>query len=190
MKVSSTRNMAAYSPENATAYNSGKAAKAAPPPRMNQTWLPSQTGPMLLMVMRRSSSSRATNRSCAATPRSNPSMTAKPVSSTARNSHQMRRRISYSLMSGSSCACGAALFGCDDLFGQHVLRPHQDIAPHEVDVHHRQRGVEDHEADEAAEHLHPRDARRGELRRQYAFYHPRLTPGLSHNPPQFSGDPG
>jgi len=56
---------------------------------MNHTWLPSQVGPMLLISTRRSSSVLATNGRSAPTPRSNPSMTANPMSSTPTKSHQM-----------------------------------------------------------------------------------------------------
>src|ERR1700757_1763749 len=117
---------------------------------MNHTWLPSQTGPMLFRVTRRSSSSRATKGSCAATPRSKPSIRAKPVSSTARNSHQIRRRISYSFMaSGLPGAQGAAFFGCEHFLAEHLHRSHQDVAPHQVEVHHRERRIEDDESEQA-----------------------------------------
>jgi hypothetical protein len=46
---------------------------------MNQTWLPSQTGPTVLMAMRRSTSVSATKGSSAPTPMSKPSVMAKPM---------------------------------------------------------------------------------------------------------------
>ncbi len=66
----------------------------APAPRMSHTWLPSQTGPTLLMIMRRSESVLARKGSHMQTPRSNPSIAAKPISSTPSSSHQMTRRVS------------------------------------------------------------------------------------------------
>ena len=66
----------------------------APPPRMNQTWFPSQVAPTLLMIMRRSSSVRPAKGSKAADPRSKPSVRAKPISSTPSSSHQMTRSVS------------------------------------------------------------------------------------------------
>ena len=56
---------------------------------MNQTWLPSHTGPTVLMATRRSVSVRATNGSSAVTPMSKPSAAAKPISSTPSSTHQM-----------------------------------------------------------------------------------------------------
>jgi hypothetical protein len=66
----------------------------APPPRISHTWLPSHTGPTLLMTTRRSMSLRAANGSSMPLPRSKPSVTAKPTSSTPISSHQMKRRVS------------------------------------------------------------------------------------------------
>ena len=43
------------------AYHSGKAANVAPPATSSQTSLPSQTGPIVLMIGRRSRSLRPTN---------------------------------------------------------------------------------------------------------------------------------
>jgi len=61
---------------------------------MNQTWLPSHTGPIVLIAMRRSVSDRATHGSNAIEPRSNPSMTAKPISKTPSRAHQINRKTS------------------------------------------------------------------------------------------------
>ncbi len=55
------------------AYTFGKAAKMAPPPSRSQTSLPSQTGAMALMTVRRSVSSFATQVCSMPTPRSKPS---------------------------------------------------------------------------------------------------------------------
>ena len=46
------------SPENSVAYHSGKAANVAPPATSSQTSLPSQTGPIVCSIARRSVSSR------------------------------------------------------------------------------------------------------------------------------------
>ncbi len=66
----------------------------APPPRINQTWLPSQTGPIVLMMMRRSTSVLPTTGMRMSTPRSNPSIAAKAISNTPSSTHQMMRRVS------------------------------------------------------------------------------------------------
>ena len=65
----------------------------APPAVMSQTWLPSQTGPTTLITTRRSTSVLATSGNNAATPRSKPSMTAKPMSSAPSSTHQTTRRV-------------------------------------------------------------------------------------------------
>ena len=57
------------------AYQGGKAAKVAPPAVSSQTSLPSQTGPIVLIMTRRSMSSRPRNGSSIPTPKSNPSRT-------------------------------------------------------------------------------------------------------------------
>jgi hypothetical protein len=66
----------------------------APPPVMNQTWLPSQCGPTVLIITRRSVSVLPTKGSRVPTPMSWPSMTAKPSSSTPTSSHQISFRVS------------------------------------------------------------------------------------------------
>ena len=57
------------------AYQSGKAAKVAPPATMSQTSLPSHQGPIALRAIRRSVSSRPMARLSIPTPKSNPSST-------------------------------------------------------------------------------------------------------------------
>src|SRR5450759_3641077 len=54
------------------AYHCGKAANVAPPAVSSHTSLPSQTGPMALIMSRRSVSSRPRNGSRIPTPKSNP----------------------------------------------------------------------------------------------------------------------
>ncbi|CFN77698.1 Uncharacterised protein [Bordetella pertussis] len=60
---------------------------------ISQTWLPSHTGPTTLSTTRRSTSVLATSGRSAATPRSKPSITAKPISSAPSSSHQSTRRV-------------------------------------------------------------------------------------------------
>ena len=55
------------------AYQPGKAAKVAPPAVSSQTSLPSQTGPIALIMTRRRVSSRPSTGSRTPTPKSNPS---------------------------------------------------------------------------------------------------------------------
>ena len=55
------------------AYQPGKAAKVAPPAVSSQTSLPSQTGPIALIMTRRLVSSRPSTGSRMPTPKSNPS---------------------------------------------------------------------------------------------------------------------
>jgi hypothetical protein len=55
------------------AYQSGKAAKVAPPAVSSHTSLPSQTGPMVLMRTRFSTRSRASSLVRTPTPKSKPS---------------------------------------------------------------------------------------------------------------------
>jgi hypothetical protein len=62
-------------PSTSVAYDSGKAAKAAPPATSSQTWSPSQTGPIDLTRTRRSASFRARKGNSMPTPKSNPSST-------------------------------------------------------------------------------------------------------------------
>lgn len=58
MNAISSKSIARYSPEKDVAYSNGHAAKAAPPPRMNQTWFPSHTGSIDSSKARRSASVR------------------------------------------------------------------------------------------------------------------------------------
>ena len=55
------------------AYHSGNAAKVAPPAVISHTSLPSQTGPIVLMITRRSVSVRPRTGSSTPTPKSKPS---------------------------------------------------------------------------------------------------------------------
>ena len=57
------------------AYQPGNAAKVAPPAVSSQTSLPSQTGPIVLIMTRRLVSSRPSTGSRMPTPKSNPSST-------------------------------------------------------------------------------------------------------------------
>ncbi len=82
MRPNRTSTSARYSAENHVAYQSGNAAKVAPPATMSHTSLPSQNGPMVLMATRRSRSVLPTIECNAPTPKSNPSSTKKPVQKT------------------------------------------------------------------------------------------------------------
>ena len=62
-----------YAPEKRVPYHSGKAAKVAPPAVNSQTSLPSQWGPMVPSMARRSLSSRPRILSSMPTPKSKPS---------------------------------------------------------------------------------------------------------------------
>ena len=57
------------------AYQPGKAAKVAPPAVSSQTSLPSQVGPMVLIMIRRRAWSRPSTGSRMPTPKSKPSRT-------------------------------------------------------------------------------------------------------------------
>ena len=74
-KMSATRTSSSgrYSAENSEAYQSGNAAKVAPPAVRSQTSLPSQTGPIVLIRTRRSVLFRAKPFISMPTPRSKPS---------------------------------------------------------------------------------------------------------------------
>ena len=85
-------------PEKAVAYTIGHAANSAPPAVMNQTWLPSQCGAMVLIAARRSLSFLPTNGIMAMEPISKPSVRAKPISNTPTSTHQIILRSSYSIM--------------------------------------------------------------------------------------------
>ena len=93
MSATRSKNIARYSPENEAAYSSGHAANTAPPPRMNQTWLPSHTGSIDSRNARRSSSVRPRKRKVAPRPRSKPSITAKPINKAPRINHQINRKL-------------------------------------------------------------------------------------------------
>ena len=73
---------------------SGQAAKVAPPAVMNQVWLPSQVGPMELIRMRRSVSFLPAKGSIMPTPKSKPSVRAKPMMSTPTKAHQISLSVS------------------------------------------------------------------------------------------------
>ena len=57
------------------AYQAGKAANIAPTAVISHTSLPSHTGPIALIIVRRPGSSRPTEGSSIPTPKSNPSST-------------------------------------------------------------------------------------------------------------------
>ncbi len=65
------------------AYQFGKAAKVAPPATSSHTSLPSHTGPMVLIITRRSTSDFPITGRSIPTPKSNPSSTKYPDQRTA-----------------------------------------------------------------------------------------------------------
>lgn len=79
----STRNSGRYRPLNRVAYQPGKAAKVAPPAVISQTSLPSQVGPIVLIITRRSLGSLPRMGYSIETPKSKPSRKKKPIHSTA-----------------------------------------------------------------------------------------------------------
>src|SRR6266516_2856327 len=70
------------------AYQPGKAAKMAAPATISHTSLPSHSGPIVLITVRRPASSRPMIPCSMPTPRSNPSSAKKPVHSTAMRMNQ------------------------------------------------------------------------------------------------------
>ena len=90
ISAASSSHSARYSAENQVAYQGGKAANMAAPATISQTSLPSQTGPMVLMATRRSTSVRPTSLCSAPTPKSKPSRTKKPVQKKATTTNQIR----------------------------------------------------------------------------------------------------
>jgi hypothetical protein len=70
------------------AYQNGNAANVAPPAVSSQTSLPSQTGPIVLIITRRSSSVAPSGCSSMPTPKSNPSRKKYPIQRTAMRMNQ------------------------------------------------------------------------------------------------------
>ena len=79
------------------AYQPGKAAKITAPATISHTSLPSQTGPMVLTMTRRSGSVRPRNECNMPTPKSKPSRTKKPT----QNRTSTMNQRSPSVMAGS-----------------------------------------------------------------------------------------
>ncbi len=75
------------------AYQPGKAANVAAPATINQTSLPSQTGPIVLTRTRRSMSLWPMTECSMPTPKSNPSRTKKPTQKTATMTNQKSARL-------------------------------------------------------------------------------------------------
>src|SRR5262252_278300 len=88
ISAASSSTMARYMPENQVAYQPGKAAKVAAPATISHTSLPSHSGPIVLITVRRPASSRPTMLCSMPTPRSNPSSTKNPVHSTVMRMNQ------------------------------------------------------------------------------------------------------
>ena len=73
IRPSSTKSTSRYVPESSPAYQPGNAAKVAATATITQTSLPSHTGPMVLIMTRRSALSCASSGSSIPTPKSKPS---------------------------------------------------------------------------------------------------------------------
>ena len=99
MRPSNTSSSGRYRPENIVAYQPGKAAKVAPPAVSNHTSLPSQVGPMVLTMRRRSLSSRPRKGSSMATPKSNPSRKKNPTHRTVMRTNQTIVRGEWAVVS-------------------------------------------------------------------------------------------
>ena len=99
IRPNSTSTNGRYSAGSQVAYQPGKAANTAPTAVISQTSLPSQSGPMLRSMRCRSAVRRPSTGSSAATPKSKPSSSRKPVHSTATAANQ---RVCRS-MSGLLC---------------------------------------------------------------------------------------
>ena len=83
--ISATKSntIARYRAENIVAYQDGNAAKIPAPATISHTSLPSQTGPIVALATRCSSSVLPITRCNIPTPKSNPSSTKNPVHNTA-----------------------------------------------------------------------------------------------------------
>src|SRR5580658_9591477 len=148
-------NIAKYRPENEAAYSIGHAANTTPPASTNQTWLPSHTGSMDSSSARRSSSVRPRKRKVAPTPRSKPSMTAKPMSSAPRISHQIMRRVTKSGKVSSLQVKGASLRRARRPVAE-ALRPATDHANQQIHIHRGQGRVEGDEPGQRQPDVHGR----------------------------------
>src|SRR3954467_7367226 len=102
---------------------------------ISHTWLPSHTGPTVLMTTRRSLSSRPRNGNKTTTPRSNPSATTKPIITTPSSNHQMNFKLAKSSPM------------------LRPLAPYPGSQPHVLDeqehIHDGQGGVEQHKPAQA-----------------------------------------
>src|SRR5690348_600307 len=96
MSAASSSTSARLKAENMVAYQPGNAANMPAPATINQTSLPSHSGPIVLIAARRSASSLPTALCSMPTPKSNPSRMKNPVHSTAMRMNQ----------NGTSCIAG------------------------------------------------------------------------------------
>ena len=96
IRAKRTITMTRYRVENIVAYHDGKAAKIAAAATTSHTSLPSQTGPMELTTMRRSTSFLATKECSIPTPKSNPSKMKNPTKKMAMMMNQMVLRWTMS----------------------------------------------------------------------------------------------
>ena len=160
---------------------------------ISQTWLPSQTGPMVLMATRRSLSFLATKGSSAATPRSKPSMMAKPISSTPRNSPPDHAKDFIVDGNGHGVLLHAPVLRRSAGAGEDPSAstgPISDVFAHQDDVDDQQARVEQDEAAQREQHLRDRHRGDGEEGRQHAVDRPGLAAVFGDDPAELGGDPG
>ena len=92
MRPSSSTRSARKNPENIVAYHSGNAANRLAPATISQVSLRSHTGPMALMMRRRSVSERPSTGRLMPTPKSKPSSTKYMTNMNPMSRNQMSER--------------------------------------------------------------------------------------------------
>src|SRR6476646_175619 len=129
-----------YKPLKPDAYSRGKAKYKVPPPASSQTSLPSQTGPMVRITVRRSWSVLAMNRCSTPAPRSKPSRTTYAVIIIATSQNHMKSIRRFLLRYRIRIA------GIQVLSGR--ARAVRDLAIDEHQKQDCQHGVKAHEAEQ------------------------------------------
>src|ERR1019366_5214829 len=165
-------------------YHRGNAAKVAPPAVSSHTSLPSQTGPMVLMVTRRSMSSLPTKGISTPTPKSNPSRKKYPSQSTVMSvNHSCSRPLGEVVSSPSIVILLVDEFGDGRGFAlaQHRLG-NLGESNHQSDFDHGQQRVHRGETDQRRRHVSRGDERHGRRGLQESKYHPRLAADLGEDP--------
>src|SRR6476646_3051266 len=129
-----------YKPLKPDAYSRGKAKYRVPPPASSQTSLPSQTGPMVRITVRRSWSVLAMNRCRTPAPRSKPSRTTYAVIITATSQNHMKS-IRRFLLGYRVRIAGIHVFS-------DCARAMRDLTIDQHQKQNRQHGVKSHEAEQ------------------------------------------